>query len=82
MAHNFTTRITFDGRTVFAAIVPALRRDGMHYEVNISGFPRFTMAWSALDRYDVIPREGQQLPDSLVLAVSDEIERRFGGGKR
>jgi hypothetical protein len=74
MAQNFTQRIHFDGRTALAVIVPSLKRDGMSYEVNVQGFPRFLMAWSALDRYDVVGRRDARIPDSLVLAVSDAIE--------
>jgi hypothetical protein len=78
MAHNFTARINFDNRNVLAVILPVLRRNGMHYEVNIQGFPRFYMKWTAMDRYDIVPQHGLKLPDSLLLAVSDAIE---GQGK-
>jgi len=74
MPANFTCELTFDGRTVPAAIIPALRRNGMHYEVNVRGFPRFVMAWSPLGRYDVVNGKELHLPDNLVLAVSDAIE--------
>jgi len=73
MAQNFTSNITFDGKTALAVIVPALRRDGMHYEVNIKGYPRFYMTWTAMDRYDVVA-PAPKLPYALVLAVSDAIE--------
>jgi len=76
MAQNFTSNIHFDGKTVHAVIITALRKDGMHYEVNIPGFPRFHMKWSALDRYDVIEGKGLNLPYNLVLAVSDAIEKK------
>jgi len=58
---------------MLAVIVPALRRDGMHYEVNIKGYPRFYMTWTAMDRYDVVA-PAPKLPYALVLAVSDAIE--------
>ncbi len=45
----------------------------MHYEVNISGFPRFSMSWSALGRFDADDAT-LQLPYELVLAVSDLLE--------
>jgi hypothetical protein len=74
MPANFTRELFFDGKKVLAVIVPALRRNGMHYEINIQGFPRFFMAWSPLGRYDVVNGKEYRLPDSLVLAVSDAIE--------
>jgi hypothetical protein len=76
MAQNFTTAVNFDGQTALAVIVPALRRNGMHYEVNIAGFPRFWMRWGAMERYEVVRPADVRLPDALVLAVSDAIERR------
>lgn len=75
MAQNFTATINYDGKAVSAVILPALRKDGMHYEVNIPGVPRFYMKWSELDRYDIINGAGLHIPDSLVLAVSDAIEK-------
>ncbi len=74
MPANFSCPVTFDGQTVLAVIVPSLKRNGMHYEINIPGFPRFFMAWSPLGRYDVINGAGLKLPDNLVLAVSDVLE--------
>src|SRR4028118_1387508 len=75
----FTTILTFDGRTAPASILPALRRNGMHFEVNVQGFPRFFMRWTELDRYDVLPDVEEELPYSLILAASDAIEKRVGG---
>lgn len=75
MAQNFTATVNYDGKTVSAVILPALRKDGMHYEVNIPGVPRFYMKWSELDRYDIINGAGLNIPDSLLLAVSDVIEK-------
>jgi hypothetical protein len=74
MATNFSTHIILDGKQLLAVIVPQLRKNGMHYEVNIKGYPRFFMLWSSLDRYDVAKQEGLKLPYALVLAVSDAIE--------
>ncbi len=76
MAQNFTTQVSFDGKTALAVVVPSLRRNGMHYEVNIAGFPRFWMRWGAMERYEVVRPTDAQIPDALVLAVSDAIERR------
>ena len=76
MPQNFSVRITYDKNTVLAIIVPQHRKDGMYYEVNIKGFPRFYMHWSPLDRYDVLAQEGLNLPYNLILAVSDVIEKQ------
>lgn len=46
----------------------------MYYEINVNGFPRFYMTWSAIDRYDIVPEAGIKIPYNLVLAVSDIIE--------
>lgn len=59
---------------MLVVVVPKLRQDGMHYEINIKGFPRFEMAWSPLGRFDVAG-EDQELPYELVLAVSDLLEK-------
>ena len=56
-----------------AVIVPELRKNGMHYEVNINGFPRFVMAWSALGRFDIIADQ-PDIPYDLLLGVSDILE--------
>jgi hypothetical protein len=77
VANSFSQPIVFDKTTALAVIVPRLRPNGMYYEVNIKGFPRFLMAWSALGRYDVADDEDQHLPYPLVLAVSDAIERHI-----
>jgi len=74
MKKNFSARLNFDGKNVLAVILTQVRPNGRYYEVNIPGFPRFFMTWSPLGRYDVIPEEGLQLPDNLILALSDAIE--------
>lgn len=76
----FTTILSFDGRTAQASILPMLRRNGMHYEVNVRGFPRFFMRWTELGRYDLLPHteEEEKLPYSLILAASDAIEKKVG----
>lgn len=51
-----------------------MRKDGLYYEVNIKGFPRFYMNWSPLGRYDVT-EEVDLLPYDLILALSDTLER-------
>ncbi len=76
MAQNFSTAVSFDGKTLLAVVIPTLRRNGMHYEVNIAGFPRFWMRWGAMERYEVVRPADAKLPDEMVLAVSDAIERR------
>lgn len=78
MSNSFSQQIIFDKKPLLATIVPQLRKDGMYFEVNIKGYPRFFMSWSALGRYDVAEGEDAQLPYLLVLAVSDMIEQRKG----
>jgi hypothetical protein len=51
-----------------------MRGNGMHYEVNIPGFPRFWVRWGATDKYELVRPADAKLPDALVLAVSDAIE--------
>ncbi len=79
----FTTILTFDGRTAPASILPAMRRNGMHYEVNVQGFPRFFMRWTELGRYDILPNteDEDQLSYALILAASDAIEKKVGGNR-
>jgi len=74
MPDSFSKHFTYDRRTLLAVIVPQFRKDGMYYEVNIKGFPRFFMTWTALGRYDVAGEDIPLLPYELVLAVSDVIE--------
>lgn len=81
MANSFSKQVIFNKKPLLAVIVPQLRQDGMHYEVNIKGYPRFFMAWSPLGRYDIINEEGIELPYELVLAVSDVIEQQRKKGK-
>lgn len=75
MANSFSRQVIFDKTTVLAVVVPQLRKDGMYYEVNIKGYPRFFMKWSELGRYDLVNGEEYNLPYQLVLAVSDVIEK-------
>lgn len=74
MRRNFTTRISFNGKAELAVIIPQHRKDGMYYEVNINGYPRFYMTWSAYDRYDLAEKQPAGLPYDMLLAVSDAIE--------
>lgn len=76
MAQNFTKRVNFDGKTMLAVILPQFRKDGMYYEVNVKGYPRFYMTRTELGRYDVVAEIGLKLPYDLVLAVSDAIEEQ------
>ncbi len=75
MAQSFSSPVIFNKKSLLAVIIPQLRKDGMYYEVNIKGFPRFYMAWSQLGRFDVVDDEEGKLPYELVLAVSDVIEQ-------
>ncbi len=78
MAHNFSAPVPFEGKTLLAVILPTLRGNGMHYEVNIPGYPRFWVRWGALDRYELVRPADTKLPEALVLAVSDVIESNGG----
>ncbi len=75
---NFTATITYDGKSLLAAIVPQFRQDGVYYEINVKGYPRFYMTWTELDRYDAVGEEKDNIPYELVLSVSDVIEKKQG----
>lgn len=75
MANSLTNQIIVNKQTMLAVIVPQLRKDGMHYEVNVKGYPRFIMTWSALGRYDITTPD-PAVPYELILAVSDLIEKK------
>jgi hypothetical protein len=75
MAKNFTTSIVINGEILPVIIIPQMRRNGMHYEVNINNIPRFYVTWSALDRYDLSPNQEVHISDEILLAVSDAIEK-------
>lgn len=81
MAKNFSVAIVYDGKQVHAVVLPVLRRTGMHYEVNVPGHPRFQMKWGPMGRYEVIGEPEGDLPDNLVLAMSDAIEEQDGAGR-
>ncbi len=76
MSNSFSRSFVFEKKPLLATIIPQLRKDGMYYEVNIKGYPRFYMNWSPLGRYDVAEGDEQALPYQLVLAVSDLIEKQ------
>lgn len=75
VANSFSDQFIYNKQTYLAVVVPQLKKDGMHYEVNIQGFPRFNMLWSALDRYDIIG-DSMGVPYEVILAVSDIIQAR------
>ena len=74
MPRNFSKVIHFDKQHALAVAVPHMRKDGLYYEVNIKGYPRFFMRWSELGRYDVTGEVESPLPYNMVLAVSDMLE--------
>ncbi len=78
MPDTFTSEFVFEKKTLVASIVPQSRKDGMYYEVNIKGYPRFYMTWSPLYRYDLVVDKELKLPYDLVLAVSDILEKKLG----
>lgn len=75
MPKSFSAQVVFDKQPMLAVVIPQARKNGMHYEVNINGFPRFYMTWSALDRYDLAGEDIPDIPYGLVLAVSDVLEK-------
>ncbi len=75
MGGSFSETIVYNKKSLLAVIVPQLRKDGMYYEVNIKGYPRFFMVWSQLGRFDIADTD-LKLPYEVVLAVSDVIEAR------
>ena len=75
MSNSFSKPVIFDKKPLLTVIVPQLRNDGVYYEVNIKGYPRFFMTWSPLGRFDVVNNEGVNIPYQLILAVSDMIEK-------
>jgi hypothetical protein len=78
MSESFSKQIVFNKKPLLATVVPQLRNDGMYYEVNIKGYPRFYMSWSPLHRFDLVVEKELNLPYDLVLAVSDVIEKQVG----
>ncbi|MBC7554816.1 MAG: hypothetical protein H7257_12650 [Taibaiella sp.] len=77
MAQSFSRQFTYNKKSQLAVVIPQLKKDGMHFEVNIKGYARFYMAWSALGRFDITDT-GMKIPYDLVLAVSDLIEQYEG----
>jgi hypothetical protein len=74
--NSFSKQFIYNKKPLLAVIVPELRKDGMYYEVNIQGFPRFFMTWSQLGRYDVAGADSSLIPYDLTLAVSDILEQK------
>ena len=78
MARNFSTSIYFNNEKLAAVLVPVMLSDGLHYEVNIKGFPRFMMRWSELGRFDLVENDeiqSKDIPYELILAVSEVLDK-------
>jgi len=75
MPESFSRHINYEKKSLLAVILPQARKDGMYYEVNIKGYPRFYMNWSPLGRYDIAGPEQPDIPYQLLLEVSDAIEK-------
>lgn len=75
MPNSFSRQVVYEKQTLLVVVVPELRQDGMYYEVNIKGYPRFYMTWSALGRFDVAGSDMPSIPYGLVLEVSDVLEK-------
>lgn len=72
---NFSRSVYFNKSSHLAVVVPHQRKDGLYYEVNIKGYPRFFMSWSELGRFDLAANEDPKaVPYQLILAVSDMLE--------
>jgi len=79
VSNSFSKQVVYNRKPILAVIVPQLRKDGMYYEVNMKGYPRFFMAWSELGRYDAANNNEANIPYELILAVSDMIEKHKKG---
>lgn len=77
VAQNFTASVSYDGRSLLAVVVPSMRGNGMHYEINIAGIPRFWLRWGPSDKYELVRPKDAAIPDGLILAVSDLLESRL-----
>lgn len=78
MASNFSASISFQNKNLQAIFVPVTKPDGMHFEVNIKAYPRFSVAWSSLGRYDIIEENLMPvIPYELILAVSEILENKI-----
>ena len=75
MPAQFSDHITANKKNFFVSVVPHARADGFYYEINIQGFPRFTMQYAAIGRYDVVPGDHPTIDYEIILAVSDIIEK-------
>lgn len=78
MARNFSTSVLFNKKKLPAVLLPVMLADGLHYEVNVKGHPRFMMRWSELGRYDLVENEeitADDVPYELVLAVSEVLDK-------
>lgn len=75
MPESFSRHVVYEKKSLLVVVLPQARPDGMYYEVNIKGFPRFYMTWSALGRYDIAGSEQPDIPYQLLLEVSDAIEK-------
>jgi len=76
VSNSFSRQVIFNKTPLLATVVPQLRQNGMYYEVNIKGYPRFFMSWSALGRYDIAEGSETVIPYELLLEVSDIIEKQ------
>ncbi len=72
------TSVRYQGNWLAVHVLPQARHNGLHYEVNIKGFPRFYLKWVASGRFDLCDPKQPSIPDELILLVSDEIEKEFG----
>jgi len=79
MPLTYSVTVHYGGRPLPAKIVVQHRQHGVHYEVNIPDYPRFMLRYGPLGRYEML-RPSSQIPEELVLAVNDAMERDMKGG--
>jgi len=71
---NLTEKqIRYQGQILAVKILRRQKQNGRHFEVNITGYPRFYLRWSAANRFD-LTESNNGLPEELILLVSDLME--------
>lgn len=79
MPLTYSVTIFYGKKALPAKLVVQHRQNGLHYEVNIPDYPRFTLRYGPLGRYELI-RPNSLVPEELVLAVNDAMEQGLKGG--
>lgn len=77
MPLTYSVTVYYGKQSLPAKVVVQHRQNGVHYEVNIPDYPRFMLRYGALGRYE-LTRPSQKVPEDLVLAVNDALEKAIG----